>query len=413
MKPIRTAELDIEDLATIHDRIRTQKLSPVEVLAGCLKRIEQVNPQLNAFITVLADQALAQATAAEVEIKAGKWRGPLHGIPVAIKDFYDTAGIKTTAAFERFKDRVTHKDAVGVAKLKEAGAVIIGKTNMHRLGEGTTGLDSYFGPVHNAWSAEHIAGGSSSGSAAAVATGMCYATLDTDAIGSCRLPAACCGVVGFKGTYGLISPVRILEGEEDPGEMIRWFSHPGIMTRTVEDTALVLDVLAERKERKAGDYFDGLAKRRKLRLGVADNFRAQPEIKRAFEVTVEQIRCFNYPLKSVDVPSWNPRMGLQNIDSDRKAIAARAFKDIDLLLLPTTTTTVPTIKAGRSNAQALSAEDTIFANYFGLPSISVPCGFDSNGLPLGLQLVGRPCGEASVLQLAHQFERLNSGEIPR
>src|SRR5262252_7737343 len=256
MKAIRTAELDIEDIATIHNRIRTQKLSPVEVLAGCLKRIEQVNPQLNAFITVLADQALAQATAAEAEIKAGKWRGPLHGIPVAIKDFYDTAGIKTTAAFERFKDRVPHKDAVGVAKLKEAGAVIIGKTNMHRLGEGTTGLDSYFGPVHNPWSPQHIAGGSSSGSAAAVATGMCYATLDTDAIGSCRLPAACCGVVGFKGTYGLIDPKGILEGEQDPppqrakkhrasgapdpGEMIRWFSHPGIMTRSVEDTALVL-----------------------------------------------------------------------------------------------------------------------------------------------------------------------------
>ena len=284
---------------------------------------------------------------------------------------------------------------------------------MHRLGEGTTGLDSYFGPVHNPWSAEHIAGGSSSGSAAAVATGMCYATLDTDAIGSCRLPAACCGVVGFKGTYGLINPVGRLEGEEDPGEMIRWFSHPGIMTRTVEDTALVLDVLAERKESKAGDYFDGLVKRRKLRLGVADNFRAQPEIKRAFEETVEQIRCFNYPMKSVDVPSWNPRMGLHNIESDRKAIAARAFKDIDLLLLPTTTTTVPTIKDARSNAQALSAEDTIFANYFGLPAISVPCGLDSNRLPLGLQLVGKPWDEASVLQLAYQFERLNSGEIPR
>jgi len=175
----------------------------------------------------------------------------------------------------------------------------------------------------------------------------------------------------------------------------------------------VLDGLAERKERKAGNYFHGLAKRRKLRLGVADNFRAQPEIKRAFEETVEQIRCFNYPMKSVDVPSWNPRMGLHNIESDRKAIAAQAFKDIDLLLLPTTTTTVPTIKDARSNAQALSAEDTIFANYFGLPAISVPCGLDSNRLPLGLQLVGKPWDEASVLQLAYQFERLNSGEIPR
>ena len=170
-------------------------------------------------------------------------------------------------------------------------------------------MDSYFGPVHNPWNAEYIAGGSSSGSAAAVASGMCYATLDTDAIGSCRLPAACCGVVGFKGTYGLINPVGILEGEEDPGEMIRWFSHPGIMTRTVEDTALVLDVLAERKER-AGNYFDGLAKRRKLRLGVADNFRAQPEVKRAFEENVEKIRRLNYAMKSVAVPSWNPRIGL-------------------------------------------------------------------------------------------------------
>jgi aspartyl-tRNA(Asn)/glutamyl-tRNA(Gln) amidotransferase subunit A len=140
---------------------------------------------------------------------------------VGIKDFYDTAGIKTTAAFEDFKDRVPRKDAVGVAKLKDAGAIIIGKMNLHRLGEGTTGIDSYFGPVRNPWNAQHIPGGSSSGSAAAVASGMCYATLDTDAIGSCRLPAACCGVVGFKGTYGLINPKGILDGEQDPGEMIR------------------------------------------------------------------------------------------------------------------------------------------------------------------------------------------------
>ncbi|MCE8428083.1 MAG: hypothetical protein J5U19_06835 [Candidatus Methanoperedens sp.] len=117
----------------------------------------------------------------------------MHGIPVGIKDFYDTAGIKTTAVFEHFKDRVPTKDAVGVAKLKEAGAIIIGKTNMHKLGMGTTGLDSYFGPVHNPWNSEYIPCGSSSGSAAAVASGMCYTTFDTDAIGSCRLPAACCG----------------------------------------------------------------------------------------------------------------------------------------------------------------------------------------------------------------------------
>src|SRR5580692_13159001 len=149
---------------------------------------------------------------------------------------------------------------------------------MHSLGMGTTGLESCFGPVTNPWNSEHIPGGSSSGSAAAVASGMCYATLDTDAIGSCRLPASCCGIVGFKGTFGLINPKGILEGEEDPGEMIRWFSHPGIMTRTVEDAALVLDALTERHENVAADYRDGLAKDRNVRIGVADNFRSDPEV---------------------------------------------------------------------------------------------------------------------------------------
>src|SRR5215469_17983556 len=196
-KPIRALAMEKEsiDIATLHQHIRTQQVSPVEVVNTCLKRIEQINPKLNAFITVLADQAREQARMAEREIRAGKWRGPLHGVPLGIKDFYDTAGIRTTAAFEYFKDRVPGKDAVGVAKLKHAGAILIGKMNMHRLGEGTTGMDSCFGPVRNPWSAQHIPGGSSSGSAAAVASGMCYATLDTDAIGSCRLPAACCGVV--------------------------------------------------------------------------------------------------------------------------------------------------------------------------------------------------------------------------
>ena len=139
--------------------IRAKKASPLEVVRSCLKRIKEFEPKLNAFITVLADQALEQAKDTEAEIQAGKWRGPLHGIPIGIKDFYDTAGIKTTSAFERFKDRIPTKDAVGVAKLKEAGAIIIGKTNMHQLGMGTTGLDSYFGPIHNPWNEEYVPGG--------------------------------------------------------------------------------------------------------------------------------------------------------------------------------------------------------------------------------------------------------------
>ena len=396
--------VELTPLRWLSKSIRAQKVSPVEVVDTCLKRIEELNPKLNAFITVLADQAREQAQAAEAEIKAGKWRGPLHGIPVGIKDFYDTAGIKTTAAFEHFKDRTPAKDAVGVRKLKKAGAVIIGKMNMHQLGMGTTGLESYFGPVHNPWNPDYIPGGSSSGSAAAVASGMCYATLDTDAIGSCRLPAACCGVVGFKGTYGLISTKGILEGEE-ADEMILWLSHAAITTRSVQDTAIVLNVLAEQiKNRKTADFARALTRDRKLRIGVANNFKGDQEVRAAFEKAIRTIRSFGYPMKSVTAPFGDPSGDISNIEVDRKAIAGQAFKEIDVLLLPTTTTTVPTIKAAGDNPQALSPENTIFANYYGLPAISVLCGFDSKGLPLGLQIVGKPWDESAVLRLAHQYQ---------
>src|SRR5262245_11733376 len=206
--------LALQSLVAISEAIRQRQVSPVAVLTTCLDRIARLQPQLNAFITVVAETALQAAKTTEKEIGQGRWLGPLHGIPVGIKDFYDTAGVKTTAAFEGLSNRIPKKDAVSVEKLKEAGAIVIGKTNMHTLGTGTTGLDSYFGPVRNPWSAEYIPGGSSSGSAAAVASGLCYATLDTDAIGSCRLPAACCGVVGFKASYGAIDMKGILEGEQ-------------------------------------------------------------------------------------------------------------------------------------------------------------------------------------------------------
>jgi aspartyl-tRNA(Asn)/glutamyl-tRNA(Gln) amidotransferase subunit A len=385
--------------------IPEQRVSPVAIVNACLERSKGLNPKLNAFITILADQSREQAKLAEAEIRAGNWRGPLHGIPIGIKDFYDTTGIKTTAAFERFKDRVPTKDAVGVTKLKEAGAIIIGKTNMHQLGMGTTGLDSYFGPVFNPWNSEYIAGGSSSGSAAAVASGMCYATFDTDAIGSCRLPAACCGVVGFKGTYGLISPKGILEDEEPPDELIIWLSHPGITTRCVEDTVLVLDLLEEGNSNVKTDYFvGGFSKESKLRIGVATNFRADQEISAGFERAVEIIRGFGYPISDVVAPFGDHSYNVTNIKSDREAIATQVFKDIDILLLPTTTTTTPTIKDAITNPQALSPGNTAFANYYGLPAMSIPCGFDNEGLPFGLQIVGRPWDEAAVLRLGRQFQ---------
>jgi aspartyl-tRNA(Asn)/glutamyl-tRNA(Gln) amidotransferase subunit A len=386
-------------------QIKEHAVSPVEVVKACLERIDKLNPKLNAFITIAADQAVEQASVAESEVKAGRWRGPLHGIPVGVKDFYDTAGMKTTAAFEHFKNRVPTKDAVGVTKLREAGAIIIGKMNMHKLGMGTTGLDSWYGPVHNPWNAEYVPGGSSSGSAAAVASGMCYATFDTDAIGSCRLPAACCGVVGFKGTYGLVSTRGILEGEGGADETIRWLSHAAMTTRSVVDTALVLDVLAERSARtRAVDFSGALAKTRTVRIGVASNMTVDRGVLAAFQRAVDTIRSLGYPVGGADAPLADLRRGLDHIEADRKGIAEQSFKDVDVLLLPTTATTVPTVKDAGADPQAVSAQNTVFANYYGLPAVSVPCGFDENGLPLGLQIVGKPWGEGPVLQLAHQYQ---------
>jgi aspartyl-tRNA(Asn)/glutamyl-tRNA(Gln) amidotransferase subunit A len=392
------------DIKELSECIRTRNISPLEIVSACLKRIEELNPTLNAFITVLKEQALDAARVAEAEIQAGNWRGPLHGVPVGIKDFYDTVGIRTTAGFEHFKNRVPGKDAIGVSKLKSAGAIVIGKTNMHQLGMGTTGIDSYFGPPRNPWKREYIPGGSSSGSAVAVATQMCYATLDTDAIGSCRLPAACCGVVGFKGTYGLINNSGILDGEP-VDEMIRWLAHAAVTTRSARDTALMLDVLVERDQHTSDvDYSNGLAKKRALRIGVGNNFKADQDVSAAFAAAIETIRRFDYSMSSVAVPFGNPIGGITNIEPDRKSIASLAFQDVDILLLPTTTATIPAITDASANPQALSPDNTAFANYYGLPAITVPCGFDRNGLPIGLQIVARPLDEEAILILADRYQ---------
>jgi aspartyl-tRNA(Asn)/glutamyl-tRNA(Gln) amidotransferase subunit A len=393
--------------------IHEQSRSPVDLVRAQLSRIGSLNPTLNAFITVLADHALEQAKDAEAEIKAGHWRGPLHGIPFGVKDFYDTVGVRTTAASERLMDRVPTHDAVSVAKLKNAGAIIIGKTNMHELGMGTTSLVSYFGAVRNPRNVAHIAGGSSGGSAAAVASGMCCATIDTDAVGSCRLPASCCGVVGFKATYGLIDNGGILEGEKaDPA--ILWLSHLGITTRRVEDTAIVLDALAEQGDRtRAVGFRAALANIRTVRIGVADNFDADDEVGGAFEEAVETLREFGYCVRSAVAPLENPGFNTRNIEADRERAGERFFSNADLLVLPTTTTTTPAVEEASADPLMLSPNNTLFANYYGLPAISVPCGNDTKGLPLGLQIVGKPWGEDAVLQLAYQYQNATARSVER
>ena len=384
---------------------REGKTSPLALVAASLRRIDRLDPELNAFITVTADSAIKAAETAEMEIEQGRRGGPLHGVPLAVKDFYDTAGIRTTAAFEGFRQRIPTTDAAAVAKLKAAGAVIVGKTNMHRLGIGTTGLESAFGPVRNPWNPEFIAGGSSSGSAAAVASGMCLATLDTDAIGSCRLPAACCGVTGFKGTYALIDMTGVLAGEQPPSEEIRWLAHAGVTARSAEDAALVVDTLAERLgEAPASSFVEGLKQESELRIGVADNLAADPEVLKAFDAAVEAIRGLGYPIERVAAPLTDFSKGVGDMEADRRTVAEQCFANVDLMLLPTTTGPVPSIREAEGNGLALSAAHTMFANYFGLPATSVPCGFDKRGLPLGLQIVGRPWGDAAVLRLAHHYE---------
>ena len=392
-------------LVELAQSLRERRRSPVEVAAACLQRIERLNSQLNAFITVAAESATEAAKTADAEIKQGKWRGRLHGIPVAIKDFYDTSGIPTTAAFEAFRHRVPGADAAAVAKLKEAGAIIVGKTNMHSLGMGTTGLESAFGPVKNPWSPEFIAGGSSSGSAAAVASGMCWATLDTDAIGSCRLPAACCGVVGLKPTYALVDMSGILAGEQPPGEDIRWLSHAGITARNVEDAAVVLDALVERShDERSASFVDALRHESELRIGVADNLAADGEVMKTFAQAVETIRSLGHTVVTIAAPLTDFSKGIRDIEADRRTIAEQPFEAIDLMVLPTGPKPTPSVHEACGNPLALSAEHTMFANYFGLPAVSVPCGFDARGLPLGLQIVGKPWGDNSVLRLAHQYQ---------
>ncbi len=214
-------------------QIRNRELSPLELTRACLARIEQLNPTLNAFITVTAETALEQARQAEAEIMAGRWRGPLHGIPIGLKDLLDTAGVRTTAASNQYRDRVPAEDAGLVRQLKQAGAVIVGKLNLHEFAFGVSGIVSAFGPVKNPWDQERITGGSSSGSAAAVAAGLCIAAIGTDTAGSIRCPSALCGIVGHRPSAGLLSCKGVVP-------LSTSFDTVGPMTRTVRDAALLL-----------------------------------------------------------------------------------------------------------------------------------------------------------------------------
>jgi aspartyl-tRNA(Asn)/glutamyl-tRNA(Gln) amidotransferase subunit A len=427
------------------EQIRTRTLSPVELTRECLARIERLNRVLNAFITVTADLALAQAHQADREIMAGNYRGPLHGIPIGLKDLLDTAVVRTTAASNHFRDRVPAEDAELVRQLKQAGAVIVGKLNLHEFAFGVSGIVSAFGPVRNPWNTERISGGSSSGSAAAIAAGMCVAAIGTDTAGSIRCPSALCGIVGHRPSAGLLSAKGIVP-------LSRSFDTAGPMTRTVRDAAVLLHVLAgSPAPASLGESVSGL-KVGVPRKGFFDDL--QPDIRACVDEaltvivglvaevrdvqlavgghrTIFNAEIYEYHEEMVKThpelydPRTLPRIlhcaGISAADYNRarqdlateRAAALQLFERMDLVVTPTVPVTAPRISELESlEVSELRSFETKYLmrntapfSVLYWPSISVPCGFTTEGLPVGLQISGKPGEDATVLRLAHAYEQ--------
>lgn len=443
------------DLSEASRQLQRRTISPIDLTKVCLDRIERLNPKLRAFITVTADSALEEAKVAEKEIGEGKWRGPLHGIPMAVKDLIETARVRTTAASRVLEDYVPGSDAPIVQRLKEAGVVLLGKLNLHEFAYGGSSMISHFGIVRNPWNLAHITGGSSSGSAAAVAAALCYGAIGTDTAGSIRLPASYCGIVGLKPSYGLVSTRGIIP--------LSWtHDHAGPMTRTVADAALVLQAIASYdpndiySHRFPAVHYPAAMEEKTspLRLGVPREFfweKLDPEVARANQSALKVLDRLTAGSREVAVPiptdtavfrcepfvyhqkylaehsdQYHPET-LRRIHSGEEVTATqcvegyrklqelrreilRVFEDVDLLITPTTPILPPTIAALDAAPQELRPTEILMLrntrpfNVFGLPSISVPCGFSKSGLPIGMQISGAPGQEGTVLALARRFE---------
>jgi aspartyl-tRNA(Asn)/glutamyl-tRNA(Gln) amidotransferase subunit A len=436
------------------EALRTKKVSPVELTRECLTRIQHLNPALNAFITISAETALLQAGRAEKEIQHGDWRGPLHGIPIGLKDLIDTAGIPTTAASALYRNRIPDRSAEVVRKLQEAGAVLLGKQNLHEFAYGGSSMISCFGEVHNPWDRAHIAGGSSGGSAAAVAVGMGYGAIGTDTAGSIREPAALCGVVGLKPTYGRVSAQGVIP-------LSASLDHVGPIAATVADAALLFRAIAADGERgnqgmlPANFLTERDGGRVNLRVGVPRSYffdQLDPQTAAAMEEallvlatlgselrdlkldpdtdrTVQAAESYALHAESVSrTPELYQPETLHRIktgeaiardeylrrrgelDAARQNIQ-KLFETIDVLVTPTTPIPAPTIAELRQNPERLRPRELMLLrntrpfNVWGVPAISVPCGFTDAGLPIGLQVAGAPGREDVVLRLAYAYEQ--------
>lgn len=443
------------------DLMRRKELSPVELTEACLARIDRLNPILNCFITVTAERALLQAREAELEMRRGTCRGPLHGIPIALKDLFDTAGVRTTAASAVYKDRVPTEDAEVVRRLNDAGAVILGKTNMVEFAYGTNSAVSHFGPVNNPWNLAANTGGSSGGSAAAVAAGLCLGALGSDTAGSIRIPGAICGVVGLKPTYGLVSTRGAIP--------LSWsLDHVGPITRSVVDSARMLQVIAgydasdpTSTRFSVPDYSADLTRPpAAVRIGVPRGFffeNLHPEVEAAMAVALAVLGHMTAGLQDVVLPlraeeqeplrsavrspeayayhyaaaSKSPELfqaetrarilGGSDISArtyiqarreleQARRVFERAFDTIDVLVTPTMQappTTTAEMNEDRESSIRIGGmyiRNTAPFNVWGNPTLTVPCGFTRSGLPLGLQITGRNGDEALILRLAQAYE---------
>jgi len=456
------ADLISRPISELAPLIQRRQLSPVELVQQALENIHGYQHKLNSFITITEAEALADARSAEAEIKQGKYRGPLHGIPISIKDLFRTRGIRTTAGSKILADFIPDHDATAVAKLRQAGMVMVGKNHMHEFAYGVTSDNPHYGPARNPWDTSRVPGGSSGGSACAVTSSQCSASLGSDTGGSIRIPSAVCGTVGLKPTY-----VRVSRHGAVP---LAWtLDHVGPITKTADDAAIIMSAIAGKdphdatsSSRPVPDY---RAQMRNnicgVRLGVPRNYffeYVDPEIEHAVKAAVRDLEHLGATTVDVDIPAlehcsaaeahitlveatsyhehWlNTRaddygpgvrtdleagrylLGTDYVKSQRwrtliKANFARALQQADVIVSPTVPCFPPKIgevwvRCGNRREHIIDAflRFNIPYDLTGLPALSVPCGFGSNGLPIGLQIAGKAFDEVTLLSVGRAFER--------
>jgi aspartyl-tRNA(Asn)/glutamyl-tRNA(Gln) amidotransferase subunit A len=445
---------------------RNRKLSPVELTRVMLARIARLNSKLNAYITVTAELALAQARKAEGELfaprggKGRRDRGPLHGVPISLKDNIHTAGVRTTAGSKILRDFIPKEDAVVVAQLKDTGAVLLGKTNMHEFAYGVTSNNPHYGPVRNPWDVSRIPGGSSGGSAAAVAAGLCYGSIGTDTGGSIRIPASLCGVVGLKPTWGRISSEGVVP-------LSPLLDCTGPLARSVRDVAILTAAIYVRVGREPNFANPSTLKAnpKKFSLGLPQQMffdALSPEVRSAFDSALRDLSRSGMKTADISIPlldeteeagnliAWaeaalfHRQQGyfparadeygldvrsrletgtkvsavdfLQALEIQKQLIQqfhlALAEADVDAIVVPTTPIEAPpldqeTSRIGANDypTRALLLRLNRPANLAGTPSLTVPCGFTRAGLPVGLQIMGGVSSEDVLLRIANAFER--------